>query len=274
MATALLERGAPIRVVVRDPKKAKPWSVRGAEVAVADLVDPASLTRAFQGVLGAYVLNPPAYTMADIFTRAELLAGSIRQAALKAGVPRLVVLSSIGAHLSRDSGNIRTNALYERILGSLPGQVVFLRPAYFMENWAWVATAAAQQGVLPSFLAPTDRAIPMVSAPDIGRAAARALLDGGGTKVVEFEGPRPCSPDDVAAAFSRALGRPVAATPVPEPEWRGVLAASGFSPTTITSWVELFRGFNSGWIAFEHPEKVSRGQVSIEEAAAAIARGK
>jgi hypothetical protein len=61
---------------------------------------------------------------------------------------------------------------------------------------------------------------------------------------------------------------------VPEAEWPGVLAASGFSPTTIASWVELFRGFNSGWIDFEHPERVSRGRVKIEEAAAAIVRGK
>ena len=271
----LLERGVPLRAIVRDPARAAPWISRGAGAAVADLADADSLARAFEGVRAAYVLNPPAYAMPDIFARAERLAESIREAARRAGLPRLVVLSSIGAHLPSDSGNIRTNSIFERILGDLPASVVFLRPAYFMENWAWVAAAAAQRGVLPSFLSPPERAIPMVSAADVGRAAADAMLGGEEGHVCrEITGPRDCSPDDAAAAFAKALGRPVTAAAVPESDWPADLAKSHFSPTTIASWVELFRGFNSARIGFERPEAASRGRVSIEEAIAAVLREK
>jgi uncharacterized protein YbjT (DUF2867 family) len=270
-ARALLDDGAPVRVVVRDPAKGEPWAARGAQVAVADLGDAAALARAFEGAQAAYVLNPPAYALPDFFKHAEALARSIAQAARTARLPRLVVLSSMGAHLESGSGNIATNRTFERVLGSLDCPVVFLRPAYFMENWAWVAPVAAQAGVLPSFLLPANRAIPMVAAPDIGALAARAMQDGSLAGVVELQGPRDCSPDDAAAAFSAALGRPVQAVPVAEAEWGANLEASGFSPRTISAWIEMFRGFNSGAIGFERRgAEPLRGRVPIEEAARAI----
>lgn len=270
-ARALLEKGAQVRVVVRDPAKGEPWAARGAQVAVADLGDAAALARAFEGVQAAYVLNPPAYALPDFFTHAETLARSIAQAARGARLPRLVVLSSMGAHLESGSGNIGTNRAFERVLGGLERPVVFLRPAYFMENWAWVAAVAAQAGVLPSFLLPTSRAIPMVSASDVGALAARAMQDASLAGVVELQGPRDCSPDDAAAAFSEALGRPIRAMPIPESEWGPNLEVSGFSPLTISAWIEMFRGFNSGAIGFERRGgEPLRGRVAIGEAVRAI----
>ena len=89
--------------------------------------------------------------------------------------------------------------------------------------------------------------------------------------MIELEGPRPCSPDDAAAAFAAALGRPVKAIVVPEAEWAPTLAKGGFSPRTIDSWIELFRGFNDGTIAFERKSAPPlRGSVSIEDAVRAI----
>lgn len=270
---ALLEKGAAVRAVVRDPARGKDWEARGVEVAVADLADAASLTRAFEGADAAYVLNPPAYALPDLFVHADFLAANIATAARQARLPRLVVLSSIGAHLANGNGNIRTNAIFERALGNLDCPVAFLRPAYFMENWAWVAAAAIHDGVLPSFLSPTSRRIPMIAASDIGVAAARALLDAGGKGVIEIEGPRAYSPDDAASAFATVLGRPVNAIAVPETEWPSTLERGGFSARTIDSWIELFRGFNSGAIDFEkRTSNPVRGSVPIEEAVRAIVR--
>jgi uncharacterized protein YbjT (DUF2867 family) len=267
-ARALLARGAHVRAVVRDPARGGPWSARGAEVVVADLADSGALATAFAGAAAAYVLNPPAYTLPDLFARAEAVATSVRDAARAARLPRLVVLSSIGAHLPSRTGNIATNRTFERVLGALDGAVTFLRPAYFMENWAWVASVAAEQGVLPSFLGPAGRAIPMVSVADIGETAAKAMLDPGAPpRIVELAGPAPSSPDDAAAAFSEALGRRVTAVAVPEGEWPTALQGWRFTPRTVASWVELFRAFNSGHIAFEgNGAAVVSGRTSIRDA--------
>jgi uncharacterized protein YbjT (DUF2867 family) len=240
-------------------------------VALADLDDVASLAKAFEGARAAYVLNPPAYAAPDLFARAQALAANIAEAVRRSALPRLVVLSSMGAHLESGSGNIGTNRIFERTLGALRCETVFLRPAYFMENWAWVAPVAAQAGVLPSFLLPTDRPIPMVAAADIGSLAARAMARSDLQGVVQLEGPGPYSADDAAAAFSAALGKPVAAVPVPEGEWAANLEKSGFTSRTISAWVEMFRGFNSGAIGYEARESQPlRGTVTIEEAVRAI----
>lgn len=268
-ARALARRGVRVRVIVRDPAKGENWRERRADVAVADLEDDSSLARAFRGAKAAYVLNPPAYAAEDMFAVAERLARNILSAARQANLPRLVVLSSIGAQLMSGHGNIRTNSTFERVLGELGPIAVFLRPAYFMENWAWVADAAVNEGVLPSFLSPPERAIPMISVLDVGRAAAEAMVDGAGARIVEISGPRDFSPADAAAAFSHCLGRPVAAVAVPRENWPAELTRSGFSARTIDSWVELFDAFNSGHVVFEGPAP-RRERVDIEEAVRAI----
>jgi len=270
-ARALLDRGERIRAVVRDPAKGGAWASRGADVAVADLADATGLGTAFEGVTAAFVLNPPAYQDPDFIARARELASAIRTAAREAGLRRLVVLSSIGAHIPTGIGNVATNRIFEEELAGAAPSVVFIRPAYFMQNWAWVAEAVSNAGILPSFLAPADRAIPMVSTADVGQAVADELrANSAGRSVVEIEGPAPVSPDDVVSAFSRALGRSVAAVVVPESDWRAQLAASQFSPRTIEAWVELFQAFNSGWIRFERPADTRRGRTSIGDAVAAI----
>ncbi|MBK7535553.1 MAG: NAD(P)H-binding protein [Myxococcales bacterium] len=59
VATTLLAAKAPVRVIVRDAAKATAWRERGAEIAVADVSDLASLTAALRGSKGAYLLVPP-----------------------------------------------------------------------------------------------------------------------------------------------------------------------------------------------------------------------
>jgi hypothetical protein len=57
----------------------------------------------------------------------------------------------------------------------------------------------------------------------------------------------------------------VNAVAIPRPKWPAALTASHFSARTIEAWLELFDGFNSGWIDFEGREKITRGCISIEE---------
>ena len=64
-ADALLERGAGVRVIVRDPQKGEKWAARGAEIAVADLGSAHALTDALTGTDGAYLLSPPDFNTDD-----------------------------------------------------------------------------------------------------------------------------------------------------------------------------------------------------------------
>src|SRR5947207_15211551 len=59
LAENLLVAQQHVRAVVRDANKGKAWKDRGCELAHATIEDTASLTAAFQGMEGVFVLVPP-----------------------------------------------------------------------------------------------------------------------------------------------------------------------------------------------------------------------
>jgi uncharacterized protein YbjT (DUF2867 family) len=270
VAQTLLQHGAPVRVIVRDAAKGAAWKAQGAEVAVANLTDVATLTRAFAGATAAYVINPPVYTNADMFADAAIVINAVRQAIASARLAKLVVLSSVGAHLPTGTGNIRTTWLLEQQCGQLAIPITFIRAAWFMENWAPVAPIVAKDGVLPSFLTPLDRAIPMVAAADIGRVSGEAMLEEwNGSRIIELSGPRDYSPNDVAEAFAKARGRSVQAVALSETQWPQVLGQMQMSAHAVSTWCEMLRGFNSGLITFENTRVIPlRGRVPLEDVVA------
>lgn len=170
---------ATVRVAVRSESKGAAWKAQGAEVSlVEDIADVDALARAFEDVAGAYVLNPPDYASDDMFARTEQVISAIIEAAQRAHLPKIVALSSIGAHISRGTGNILTAYKIEEKLKSLSTEVAigFVRAAGFMENWRPLLPITQQTGQLPSLYAPLDRAMSMVSVIDIGQACADMLM--------------------------------------------------------------------------------------------------
>ena len=248
-ADALLRSGHAVRVVVRNPAKGRLWAERGAEIAVADLTDLASMTQALRRAQGAYVVSPQQYGREDLFELADQIADTTARAAVAAEVPRLVALSSVGADRESGTGWIGMNRMFEQRLGNAGVAATFLRAAYFMENWMPMVGQAVRNGTLPTFLAPPQRAIPMVATVDVGRAAA-ALLQEEWTeaRVVTLLGPKDYAPNDVAAAVSATLGKPVDVAVLPEAAWTDALAGAHFSKAALAGFTEMTRGLNTAHI--------------------------
>lgn len=271
-ADALLRSGHPVRVVVRDPTKGRPWAERGAEVAVADLTDLASMTKALNQVQGAYVVNPQHYNREDLFERADLIADTTARAAVAANVPRLVALSSVGADRESGTGWIRMNRMFEQRLAETGVSTIFLRAAYFMENWMPMIGQAVRSGTLPTFLAPPQRPLPMVATVDVGSTAAALLQEERtGTCVVTLSGPKDYAPNDVAAIVSATLGKPVDVAVLPEAEWPKALMDAHFSKAALAGFAEMTRGLNCSHIdiksdpgAVEWVEKTTLERVIAE----------
>jgi uncharacterized protein YbjT (DUF2867 family) len=248
-ADALLRSGHPVRVVVRDPAKGRPWAECGAEVAVADLTDLASMTKALSQVQGAYVVSPQHYSHEDLFETADLIADITARAAVAADVPRLVALSSVGADRESRTGWIRMNRMFEQRLGETGVSTIFLRAAYFMENWMPMVGQAMRSGTLPTFLAPPQRPLPMVATVDVGRTAAALLQEKKtGTCIVTLSGPKDYAPNDVAAIVSAMLQKPVDVAVLPEAEWPKALADARFSKAALAGFAEMTRGLNCSHI--------------------------
>lgn len=232
VARHLLERGFHVRALTRSPARpaARALAARGAEVIEGDFDDRASLERALDGVYGAY----------SVQTRRSGVEAEVRQgkafadAARDAGV-RHFVYSSVGG-AERDTGIPHFESKWQieehvRQIG-LPATV--LRPVFFMENWG-VSREAIRGGRLPQPLYP-DSTLQQIATDDIGAFAALAFStpEAWIGRAVEIAGDE-LSMTEVAAAFSRIMGRAVEYVQVP---WEAFEAQAGQETAKMYRWFE------------------------------------
>ncbi|MDB5527119.1 MAG: NmrA family transcriptional regulator [Devosia sp.] len=267
LANALLDKGLPVRAIVRDAGKGAAWVARGCEVAIADMADGAALGTAFADAEAVFILPPSEFDPKPGYVQAQELNHTLVEALTLARPNRVVCLSTIGADAGQD--NLLTQrTLLEQALSALPLPVTFLRPAWFLENAAWDVASARDEGVIHSFLMPLDKPFAMVATADVGTLAAQLMQENwSGKRIIELEGPRRVSPNDLAAAFAKVLGRPVRAEAVPHESWDGLFRAQGgLNPNPR---IRMLDGFNQGWIDF--PDGGARAVKGTTDAEAVIA---
>ena len=263
VAERLLEKGLPVRVIVRSQEKGADFAKLGAEVAVADLHDAATLTEALKGGTVLYLMNPPAYRSDDQFAELENLIAAFQTAIENAKLEKIVVLSSIGSQLSSGTGNILTTHKLEQAFGNLNIPVTFIRAGSFMENWNSGLKMAKTKGVLLSFFQPLKRKIPQVAAADIGRVVAESMQEKTKGKEVKELAGFWTSPEETAEAVGEVLGREVKAVSIPENQWLDIMKTYS-SPKNAASMAEMFKGFNSGHIKFETENQIA-GKITVED---------
>src|SRR5260370_4685475 len=253
----------PVRAVLRSGSKGKAWTERGCEVALATIENAASLAAAFRGAEAVFVLVPPNFDTQPCFPEARASGKTLRSALETARPTRVVYLSTIGAQTSRPN-LLSQHSLIEQVLKELTIPITFLRPAWFMENCRGDVGPAREHGVIPSFLQPLDKPVPMVATADIGkRAAVLQPEPWNGHRVVELEGPHRVTPNEIAAAFTKALGRSVRMQIVPRDAWEGLFRSQGMKNPLPR--IQMLDGFNEGWIEFESGEAGSqKGSTSLE----------
>jgi uncharacterized protein YbjT (DUF2867 family) len=264
LARNLIAAKKPVRAVVRDARKGGEWAGFGCEVAVADIEDVAALTEAFGGAEGVFVMVPSSFDPMPGFPEAKKTAATLK-AALEAARPgKVVYLSTIGAQ-AEQTNLLSQHTIIEEALRELAMPITFLRPGWFMENAAWDVATAKEKGVVPSFLEPLDRPVPMVSVFDIGRVAAELIQETwSGHRMVELEGPKRVTPNEIAAGFANLFGKPVRMEVVPRDSWETIFRAQGMKNPLPR--IQMLDGFNEGWIEFENRNLVLKGKVGLEQA--------
>jgi len=224
-ARALREAGAPVRAILRDAARAGPLEAMGCEIALADLKDPAALTRAIGNAEAVQVIAPLSPATQDPARELRQSIDSLVAALDRARIPRVLAISDYGAHIARDIGMPTLFHGFEARLRELDAQLLILRSAEHMHNWARSIPAALASGTLATFQDPVDMVQPTIAAQDLGRIAAHLLLRPGDDRaIVHAEGPRRYSAVDVATALSQLSGRAVSARAVPRAQWQEAFA--------------------------------------------------
>ncbi|NNG17773.1 MAG: NmrA/HSCARG family protein [Gemmatimonadales bacterium] len=208
-ARHLLERGWPVRAFTRNPDTpaARALAERGAEVVQGDYNDPASLTRAVEGVHGVFSLQDWWVAGLD----GEVRQGrALAEAAKQVEVKHFVYTSVGGAERATGVPHFETKWVLEQYIRKLHLPATFLRPVSFMENYYM---PQVEKGILKGrFLdgVRADKPYQLIAVDDIGAFAA-AVFDRGDEMIgqaIEIAGDE-LTNLEIAATFTRVMGRPV-----------------------------------------------------------------
>ena len=261
VAKTLLDAGEPVTIVARSPEKAGAWRQQGAEVALADVHDVASLREVFRKGQRAFLLNPNADVASDTDREERETVRCLLEAIDGSGLEKVVAQSTMGAQPGEQCGDL--NVLYELEVGlrKQPIPVSVVRAAYYYSNWDTMVEPVTKDGVLSTML-PADLKLPMVAPEDLGREAARLLqapIEQIG--IYPVEGPERYSPNDVAAAFAAVLGRAVRVDEIPRQAWEDAYRRLGFSDAAAHSYARMTALTADGP---EYPEDSIKGSITLE----------
>lgn len=222
----LLRRGAaPADVValVRDPAKAADLAASGVDVREADYDRPETLEPALAGV------DALLFVSGSAVGQRERQHSAVVEAAKASGVGRLVYTSVLRAD-STDLPVAPEHVATERLLAASGIPTTLLRNGWYTENYVGLLGQAEATGSIAS--ATRGAAVSPATRADLAAAAVTALLDESTAgRTFELGGPS-FTMDELAAAFSRALGREVSHHEVSPEELAAGLRAAGLDEGT------------------------------------------
>lgn len=227
-----------------------------------------ALTSAFFGADAVWLMIPPDFKTKNLRKRSEELGVKLATAVTGAKVKRVVFLSSINAHLSEGTGPILGLHDMERRLEGLEiPELVFLRPAFFMENLLGGIEYIAHYGRYGAALRP-DLAFPMISTADIAAKAAELLVEEPFTqpRVRELLGPREYTMTEAARILGEAIGKPdLKYAQLPYEETRRAMTSKGLTAGYAEAMNELSRHMNETMIQGTEPRSaVNTTETTLE----------
>jgi uncharacterized protein YbjT (DUF2867 family) len=242
VARQLLARGYRVRAMTRKPEgeNARALARLGAQIVQGDLDDAASLTKAVQGVWGAFSVQNSWEAGVE---REEEQGKRLATIAKDAGVQHFVYSSVGSAHRQTGIPHFESKWRIEEAVRSLgfPSHTI-IRPVFFMENFlSPPLKSGIDQGKLTLALQPTT-VLQMIAVDDIGKYGAWAFesyqkLNG---REIDIAGDARTMPE-TASIIGQAAGREIEFVPTPIEEVRQ------FSPdyAAMLEWFDAV-GYNVG----------------------------
>jgi uncharacterized protein YbjT (DUF2867 family) len=201
---ALVDAGAPVRALVRDPEGAR--LPAGVDAVAGDLNRPETLAPHLDGVTAAFLLSG--------YEGLEQTLADLR----RAGVQRVVLLSSSAAPGGDLSNAVaRYHILSERAVRDSGLGWTFLQPNSFMTNtFQWLPQLRQGDVVRAPF---ATVSVATIDPADIGAVAAAALMSGAHEgRAYRLSGPASLTPADRLAILAGVLGRDLRFEPQPDDE--------------------------------------------------------
>lgn len=255
-ADALLERGEKVRVIGRVAYSLAALTQKGAEAFIGNVEDEASMSEAFRGAEGVYLVIPQAIDREDFRAYQERVSDAYASAVRKAGVRYVATVSGIGAQHAQNTGVVVGLHNLEEKINRISGiNALHLRPGYFMENLLMTAEPLRSMGIFPG-AAPPDVALPLIAARDVGRYAADRLhaRDFSGTFTQELLGLRDVTMREVASIIGKAIDNPrLTYTQAPFSILEMGLVQTGMPKKSAALLIDMWKAANDGLVVPQEP---------------------
>lgn len=239
LARQLHEQGHSVRAFVRDPSRAAGLPA-GIELAVGDLDNPGSVSKAVQGVDGIFLMQAGAGT-----EQTKTMIDAARAAA----VPKIALLSSVGARLQPLPIIGAALAAREQVMRESGLGVTYLRPCSLMSNAFWWLDSIRKGKVID----PTSTGrMGLVDPGDVARVAAVALTEDGHVgKGYFLTGPEALTSREQIEIIAEVSGRSIDFEDTTPHEFAQAGIQRGTPPelaSAMENLNELFRASRAGFV--------------------------
>jgi NADH dehydrogenase len=206
----LLEQGRQVRILVRPQSDYAGLVAAGAELALGDLKDHASLDAACAGVSVVITTANAIHGSGDdnIETVDRLGNRNLVDAASAAGAAQFIFLSALGSTPDSPVPLFQAKAATEAHLRTSGMAYTILAPNAFMDFWvAMVVGGPLREGHPVTLVAPAERRHTFVAAADVAAYAVACIgHPAAQDRYIPIGGPAALSWRDVVMAFERVQG--------------------------------------------------------------------
>jgi uncharacterized protein YbjT (DUF2867 family) len=235
---ALCHQGKSVRAFAHRPEQVRELTEIGAkEVITGDMLNRATVEKAYRGVSAVYHICPSANPM-------ETAMGELAiQVAASVGVERFVYHSVLHPHLQGLTHHQQKLRVEEKLYES-GIQFTILQPGTYMQNLLPMWGAITKEKVLRAAYT-VDTRLSMTDLEDIAQAAALVLTEEGHLGAsYELCGPEILSPVDMAGIISKQLGLEVRVETTPAEKWAANARASGLTDYQAETLGRMFKYYS------------------------------
>jgi uncharacterized protein YbjT (DUF2867 family) len=264
----LIEAGHEVTVITSSPDRRGAIEELGATAAIGSVSDQGFLAQAFEEADAVYAMTPQAMGGQHFIENIAQAGQAYAQAIKAAGVKRVVMLSSIGAHATEGTGPVKGVNRIEQIFQQLSGvNVTILRAGFFYYNFFRDIPMIRNMNIMGNNYNGDDR-LPLTHPEDIAAALAGELQSKGNGIDVKYIVSDVSTGNKIATALGQAIGKPqLPWVEFPDEQLKQGMLSAGLPSELADLLTELGQGVRAGIVTehfFATGAKVT-GQVKLEQ---------
>jgi uncharacterized protein YbjT (DUF2867 family) len=269
----LVQKGHSVTVISSKTERQKDIEALGAKAAIGTLEDADFLSETFKGADAVYLMETLGASSffdqnLDFVAAIARIGENYKQAIEQSGVKRVVLLSSIGAHMDKGNGSLVMHYKVENILNQLPDDVAIkiMRPTGFYTNiFRQMQTIKTQGAIISNYGGDTKE--PWVSPLDIAAAVAEEMEKPFEGRTIRYLASDEVSPNEIAKVLGEAIGNPdLKWLVVPDEQLLNGMLSVGMNPQIAEGFVEMQAAQGSGLLYEDYyRHKPTLGKVKLAD---------